>query len=280
MHWRAGRATGERAMDMSFREIATRLVAARRGAEPLAAFPGKLPVDLDSAYRIQDIAIGLWPHRIGGWKVGRIPPELENRLGVDRLAGPIFENRIRSAASGDSVRMPAFRGGFAAIEAEYVAIIARDAPEGKTSWTTGEAAAMIGDLRIGLEMASSPIAAINELGPTAVVSDFGNNAGLIIGPAIANWRTRELESMRVKAHIDRTLVGQGGAFNLTGGFVRSVQFLLELTAARGIPLKARDAIATGQTSGIHDIRTAQTGALDFGDDGVLGCIVEDATPAR
>ncbi len=267
-------------MDMLYREIAVRLVTARRGANSIAEFPGNLPVDLDSAYAIQDIAIAYWPDRIGGWKVGRIPVELEDRLGIDRLAGPIFENAIRSVANGEIVRMPAYRGGFAAVEAEYVAIIARDTPEGKTSWTTGEAAAMIGDLCIGLEVASSPIATINELGPTAVVSDFGNNAGLIIGPAIRNWRTRRLESMRVKAYVDRRKVGEGGAFNLTGGYVRSVQFLLELTARRGIPLSKGDVIATGQTTGIHDIQTAQTGKLDFGDDGILGCTIVGATPAR
>ncbi len=266
-------------MDMSLREIGARLVKARRGAKPIAEFPGILPVDLDSAYAIQDIAISLWPDRIGGWKVGRIPADLEDRLGIDRLAGPIFENAICAAANGDIVQMPAFRGGFAAMEAEYVAVIARDAPEGKTSWTTGEAAAMIEDLCVGLEVASSPLAAINELGPTAVVSDFGNNAGLIVGPAIPNWRTRELESMRVKAYVDRKMVGKGGAFNLTGGYLRSVQFMLELTARRGIPLKAGDVVATGQTTGIHDIRNDQTGRLDFGEDGVLCCQITAATPA-
>ena len=259
-------------------EIAVRFVAARCDAAPLAEFPGSLPADLDSAYSIQDIAIGKWPRGIGGWKVGRIPLDVEERFGIDRLAGPVFDDTIHSVADGGIVRMPAFQGGFAAIEAEYVAVIGCDAPRHKTTWTIEDTAAMIEKLCIGLEVASSPLATINELGPTAVVSDFGNNAGLIIGPAIRDWRSRSLESMTCRSYIDESMVGTGGAFNLTGGFLRSVQFLLELTTGRGIPLKAGDLIATGQTTGIHDIQVGQTAKLDFGDDGSVGCTVVRAMP--
>jgi 2-keto-4-pentenoate hydratase len=138
---------------------------------------------------------------------------------------------------------------------------------------------MMADLRIGLEIASSPLANINDLGPTAVVSDFGNNLGLVVGPTINNWRSRSLDSMRCSAAIDRQVMGDGGAFNLTGGFVRSVQFLLELMARRGRPLREGDMIATGQTTGIHDIEVNQIGEVDFGDDGRLCVKMLPAEPA-
>jgi 2-keto-4-pentenoate hydratase len=151
-----------------------------------------------------------------------------------------------------------------------VAVIKRDAPAGKLAWSLDEALAMISDLRIGLEIASSPLATINELGPTVVVSDFGNNSGLIVGPSIDNWRSRSLDSMRCSSSVDDEDVGAGGAFNLTGGFVRSVQFLLELMARRKRPLRAGAVIATGQTTGIHDITVGQVGRADFARDGNLG----------
>ncbi len=53
---------------------------------------------------------------------------------------------------------------------------------------------LVSGLHVGIEAAGSPLAAINELGPTVVVSDFGNNAGLLLGPAIPDWRKRPLES--------------------------------------------------------------------------------------
>lgn len=259
-------------------QIASHFVTARKQATPLADFPGTIPGDLAYSYRVQDHAIDLWSEALGGWKVGRIPLHLEDAMGIDRLAGPVFKNTIVTADSGALVETPMYVGGFGAIEAEYVAVIAEDAPADKLSWSTDEAAAMIADLRIGIEIASSPLATINELGPTVVASDFGNNLGLIVGPSISEWRTRDLKTMSSATTIDGQSVGDGGAFNLTGGFVRSVQFLLELMPRRGRPLRAGDMIATGQTTGIHDIMVGQTGVISFGDDGSLSVRMIPAQP--
>lgn len=260
------------------RQIAKRFVDARRQARALSGYPGVPPRSLDEAYAIQDVAIELWEERIGGWKVARVPPDLEDRFESDRLAGPIFANTIHEITSGATIEVPVFDGGFAALEAEFVVVLGEDAPADHWSWTPDEAREMIADLRIGIELAGSPLATINELGPAVVVSDFGNNFGLVVGPSIHNWHTRPLESLRCIARVDEQEVGEGGAGKLTGGFLRSVQFLLELTARRGLPLRAGDMIATGQTTGVHSIAVGQTGIADFGDDGQLGITAVAATP--
>src|SRR5690606_4235255 len=226
---------------------------------------------LETAYRCQDAAIDLWPDEIGGWKVGRIPPAAEEGFRSDRLAGPIFRPTIYKSDSGRELEIPVFAGGFAAIEAEFVIVVDGDAPREKLEWSPEEAGALIRDLRIGLEMASSPLKIINDLGPAAIVSDFGNNAGLIIGPSIADWQSRSLESLSCEAFIEGRSVGKGGAFNLTGGPIRSMQFILELAARRGRPLRAGHVIATGQTTGIHDIEVGQTARIAFGNDGDIHC---------
>jgi len=266
------RTSGQQGRRDIAQDIAAEFVDARRRARALPDFPGTVPAGLDDAYRIQDIAIELWRRPIGGWKVGRIPVDLETEFGTDRLGGPIFAPTIHRVEAGTVVEMPVFAGGFAAVEAEFVAMIGKDVPPGQRSWTLDEAREVIADLRIGLEIASSPLATINELGPAVVVSDFGNNFGLIVGPSIADWESRALDTMRCCTRIDGQVAGDGGAFKLTGGFVRSVQFLLELTARRGLPLHAGDVIATGQTTGIHDIAIGQTGTVDFGDDGTLSAV--------
>ena len=69
------------------------------------------------------------------------------------------------------------------------------------------------DMR-AIETAGSPLATINHLGPTVVVSDFGNNAGLIVGPAIRDWRTRDPASLRCATFVDGEHVGSGGAERL------------------------------------------------------------------
>lgn len=257
--------------DPEVRAIATRFVAARLESTPLAGFPGEVPSDLATAYRCQDAAIDLWPDDIAGWKVGRIPPAIEAGFQSDRLAGPIFRASILHTDSDELLEMPVYAGGFAAIEAEFVIVVGRDAPDGKVDWSLEEAAGMIGEMRIGIEMASSPLSTINELGPAAIASDFGNNAGLIVGPVIRDWRLRALDTMACEAFVEGRSVGHGGAFNLSGGPVRSMQFILELAARRGRPLRAGMTIATGQTTGIHDILPGQAARVDFGTDGRLSC---------
>lgn len=259
-------------------DIAKTFVAARQAALSLNDFPGVPATDLNSAYVIQDLAIELWPDRVAGWKVGRIPEHLEQACGCDRLAGPIFHKLIHPGESKTDVTLPVFAGGFGAIEAEYIAVIARDAQADKLKWSLDEARAMIGDLRIGIEIASSPLATINELGPMVVVSDFGNNGALLVGPSVANWQSRDLDSLHCESFVDGHAVGEGGAYNLTGGYLRSVQFMLELAASRGRPLQADTVIATGQTNGIHDVVPGQKTRVVFGQDGELSCQIVAASP--
>ena len=146
--------------------IARAFVSARQRAVPLADYPGPLPPDMEAGYAVQEAAIGLWPDRIVGWKIGLVPPSQQATLGTSRLAGPIFLQGVTRVAGAvpEPVRLAAIAGGFAAIEAELVVAARADAPVGKTQWTLEEAAAFAGDWHLGVEFAASPLATINELG--------------------------------------------------------------------------------------------------------------------
>src|SRR3954470_16933659 len=176
--------------------IAGRFLAARRSAAGLESYPGDFPATLDEAYAIQDAAIASWGRPVLGWKVGRVHPPLSDRFGTDRLGGPIFAATGASTQDGP-IEMPVFAKGFAAGESEFLLRIGGAPPEGKTEFTLEEAADLIGAVHIGIEIASSPLGAINELGPIAVISDFGNNNGLLIGEEIPDWRQSGFEQWTV-----------------------------------------------------------------------------------
>ena len=252
--------------------IAERFVQARLSAVALPDYPGPIPSDLATAYRIQDAAIGRWPDEVAGWKVGRINPPLDARFGVGRLAGPIFSRTVRPAEG--VVRCPIIRGGFAAVEAEFVFRLGQDLPADKTAWTLAEAAEIEGELHIGVEIAGSPLKTINALGPAVVVSDFGNNTGVIVGAAIPNWRER-LTGLSCETFIDGRSVGQGGAAAIPNGPLDAVRFLAEVCARRGRPLKAGQLVSTGAATGIHDIVVGQRSRVVF-DDGLIECEAVEA----
>lgn len=259
--------------------IARRLVTARRQAQALPDYPGPLPRTLDEGYACQDEAIARWGRPVVGWKVGKIPADWEARLGEERLVGPIFEGAVQSAADGTGT-FAVIPGGFAAVEAEFVFRLGADAPADKTAYTAQEAAALVDALLVGVELAGSPLPLINVLGPPIVVSDFGNNAGLILGAEIPDWRRQSAEDLTCETFIDGHLVGEGGASTISGGLLAALAFALSRCASRGYPLKKGMLVTTGAATGIHDIVAGQRSRISFGDRGQILCNAVAAQPVH
>jgi 2-keto-4-pentenoate hydratase len=251
--------------------IASRFVSARLTASPLADFPGRVPDTLAEAYICQDAAIAQWPDRIQGWKVGRILEPWFSRFGEDRLVGPIFANDVQFAWPGVMSEFPVFEGGFAAVEAEFVVRLGTDATPSKTNWTPLEARALVAEFHVGIETAGSPLATINDLGPAVVISDFGNNAGLIVGPEVPNWRDLMPNQLATETIVEEKRVGTGTAASIPGGPLAGLAFALNRCAGRGFPLKAGQFVSTGATTGVHDIRSGQTARAVFAGVAELRC---------
>ncbi len=252
------------------RGIAQRFVRARRSGAALSSFPGTHPITLAQGYACQDAAMALWMDRIAGWKVGRLPEHWRATLGAERLIGPIFSASCRQARDADDeVVFPVFVGGFAAVEAEFVLRLGRDAPPGRLDWDAAAAAELVDALILGIETAGSPLATINELGPTVVVSDFGNNAGLILGPECRSWRDLPEAELVAETLIDGVTVGRGGAAVVQP--LDALATALSIAARRGHPLRAGMLVSTGASTGIHDIRAGQSAVCDFGRYGRVRC---------
>ncbi|WP_294258662.1 2-keto-4-pentenoate hydratase [uncultured Sphingomonas sp.] len=228
-------------------QIARAFVEARRAASPLVAFPGTIPADLTAAYAVQDAALALVPKSVAGWKVGRINPPVE---GIDRLAGPIFADQVETE---DGTRMPIFAGGFGAAEAEFLLRIGEAPDPAQRSFSMAEARALIDAVHVGVEIASSPFAGINDHGPMVTISDFGNNNGLVVGATIDDWREIDLNRWPVALHINGAEIGTGIAADMLDGPFGAARFLFEHLAARGIPITPGQWISTGAVTGVHPV---------------------------
>jgi 2-keto-4-pentenoate hydratase len=256
--------------------IAGRFLAARRTAEGLSDYPGAMPSTLGQAYAVQDEAIRAWGRPAIGWKVGRILPPLSERFGTDRLAGPIFHcEEVGSDAAAPA--MPVFANGFAAAEAEFLLRIGQ-VPPGKRRFSLEETAALIERVHIGIEIASSPLRSINEIGPIAVVSDFGNNNGMVVGAEIPDWRESDFDEWTVTTLIDGIEVGQGRAAAFPDGAVGAARFLFELMAERRTELRPGQWISSGAVTGVHDARAGQRIEARFGSGYAVNCTLKAAEP--
>lgn len=253
------------------RMIARAFVEARRSGRALPTYPGEQPKGLDAAYAIQDAAIALVPDAIAGWKLGRIPPPLDSQFGAGRLAGPIFAANVQAA--GGVVDFPLIEGGFGAVEAEYLLLMA-ETPTLRDGWTPAEATRLVSQVRVGVEIAGSPFPGINDHGPAVTASDFGNNAGLILGAEVdRDWAGQPdaLADLVCEMRIDGQTVGTGGTTSIPGGPFDSLAFLLNALHRRGLRPEAGQWISTGAATGVHRIIAGQSAEADFGPHGIIAC---------
>ena len=263
--------TMDRTLAAAAAATAERFVAARRNAIALAEFPGRIPATLADAYRTQELAIRLWGDAIVGWKVGYIAPEQRELGGDERLVGPIFAHQARIAQIDQIVDFPVFVGGFAAVEAELVFRLGADAPADQFDWLPQQAAAIVADVHIGIETAGSPLAIINDLGPTVIVSDFGNNAGLLLGPKIPGWQALRAPAFNCACYVEGKKAGEGEVQTLADGPLVALAFALSRCARNKRPLRKGDLVTTGAITGVHSIAAGESARVDFGSYGNLLC---------
>jgi len=188
--------------------ISKSLVGARLSATPLDGFPGELPATLKRAYAIQAASIKRWPEDVVGWKVAMMPVPDRPRFTAERLAGPVFSSKVRSVEVDTRIVMPVYEGGFAAVEAEFVLELGASVLPTGENYPDEELIDIVSAWHCGAEIASSPMAVVNERGATSIISDFGNNAGVLVGPQIPDWRTRPLSEMPAKVIVDNETVGE------------------------------------------------------------------------
>lgn len=248
--------------------ISDTLTRARLDRRVLGAFPGELPADLGEAYAVQDRSIGIWDDDVAAWKVGGIPPNLRPVLGQDWVAGPVHRRRQKIADSSP-IQMPIFTGGFAAVEAEIIVEFGDLRELDSAAPTAEEIVPYIQACYMGVEIASSPMPDINVIGPLAVVSDFGNNHGMIVGREIEDWTPEELSRIDVETYVDGHLVGTARAPAPPAGPMGAAAFLVQNLRERGLPVAAGLRVSSGALTGIHDVVAGQRAKVVFDGVGVI-----------
>ena len=184
-------------LSMTAAAIAGRFLAARRAAAGLDDYPGDFPATLDEAYRDPgrgDRRLGPPGHRLEGRPHRRAAdrplrhrPARRPDLRTETLA-PTARSRNAGLRRGLRRR----RGRIPAADRRARRRRARP------SFTLDEARRP--DRRRPCRHRDRQLAARRDQrasGPIAVVSDFGNNNGLVVGPEIPDWRTSGFEQWPV-----------------------------------------------------------------------------------
>ncbi len=165
--------------------------------------------------------------------------------------------------SEGAVDFPVIRGGYAAAEAEFALRLSDDFPVDRGFETVEELEPYVAAVHAAIEMAGSPLPTLSALGPGAVVSDFGNNTGLVVGPELADFFARQPSDWPAEADVNGTLAGTGSADRIPGGPLAALLFLANALVAEGATLRPGDWISTGASTGVHPVAISDTVHVRF-----------------
>ena len=210
--------------------------AHRAQIETLA--PELVPADAETAYRVQTETVRALG-RVGAWKVQPYPDAGEP-FAAPILASVVFPNGAELQAS----QFPR-----TAIEAEVAVTLGRDLPQRDDDYTAQDLAEAIGAVHLAIEVLSSRFSDPSQLPPLAGIADLQSNAAVIVGPARPSRDLPDLEHLAMTMSVDGTEIGRvgGGASRQT--VLRSLAWLANHAAARGLPLKQGELVITGARIG-------------------------------
>lgn len=252
--------------DIDVDAVAEAFSNARKNHTALTEFPGgSIPASIELGYKIQAKEIEHWNDELVGWKVGGVPPQLQEKYGQTRLAGPVFKQNLQYCKHGETVKVPVFNGGYSAVEAEYVFELGDLSTLPSTDVSLEQAITAINKVYMGYENASSPLSIGNDFGPLGPISDFGLNNGVIVGPELVNWSVDQILSLPITVNLNGEHMNTCPAKDGLDGPFGAVKFLIEFIKQNNYSTKAGVLVSSGALTGVHKAFPGDKAEVIFAD---------------
>jgi 2-keto-4-pentenoate hydratase len=249
------------------RSAAELLLQARGDHRKLDRLPEDCtPTTVAEGDAIQDALAELWGLEVAGWKVGAASEAAMAMLKTDApFAGRVFAPYLLESPA--EVSVSALHKLM--VECEFAFRLGRDLPPRDGDYAHDEVVDAV-------DMAYPAIEVINdywvngfELGVAHLVADNGSNGGLVLGPAIPDWRDRDLAAHHVTLSLDGEPVAEGQGSAILGHPLNTLVWLANDLSKRGIGMTAGQVTTTGTMTGMTPCQPGQTAKGDYGDAGTV-----------
>jgi 2-keto-4-pentenoate hydratase len=234
------------------------LAGARREGRLVDALPpDAAPRDLAEAIAVQDALARQAGAAVVGWKIGATAREVQAKIG---LAHPFFGRVFQGTVHDSGAALPA-GGGHNILEAELAVRLGRDCLGDAHSAETiaGAVAAVQPCIEINRPSYRSPFA----MRGLDVIADNGSNAGLVLGPAVPDWRKRDLAALAVVFRVNGAERARGTGAAAMGHPLAALAWLANERARLGAPLRAGDIVATGSLMGFVSAEAGDRAEAEF-----------------
>jgi len=243
------------------RELARLLASLRRehrGQSGLAAH--LVPPDKATAYRIAGMVaeeLG-WP--VLGWKIAAMKEEMQQALRTDSpIYGRVYfvkETPFEVVHATLASPIP---------EVEYQAKLGHDLPPREKAYTVEEVTDAVASLHPGLELAECRFVHDASF-PTlpAILADGAGSGTIVYGPAIGDWRNRDIPGQEATLSSNGRLRRKGTAAAALDHPLVPLTWLANELSRTGVGMKAGQIVSTGTLTGMLAPKPGETYVADFG----------------
>jgi 2-keto-4-pentenoate hydratase len=243
------------------RELARLLAALRRdGRQQSGLAEAFVPPDKGTAYRVASLVaeeLG-WP--VLGWKIAAMKAEMQQALRTDSpIYGRAFFVRETPATFVHATLASPIP------EVEYQAKLGIDLPPRDRPYSQEEVTDAVASLHPGLELAECRFIHDHAFPPLpAILADGAGSGTIVYGPAIANWKTRNIAGQQVTLWSNGRLRRTGTAAAALDHPMVSLTWLANELSHTGVGMKAGQMVSTGTLTGMLAPRPGEDYVADFG----------------
>ena len=193
---------------------------------------------LEDAYRIQDalhrVMAAAGRGEIAGWKIALTSKAMQQMTGVDQpAAGAVFSKLVHASPARVDVAAYHHLG----VEFEVAVRVADDLPASGGPWTRASVAGRVAACLPAFELVEDGDADYKTLDAFTLVAQNTWNGGVVLGPAVTEWRPVDLERAITRCWVNGRPAGQGKTGDAMGHPFDAVAWLANLLNGRGRTLQ-------------------------------------------
>lgn len=248
------------------RELARLLASFRRERRNQSGLaPHLVPPDKATAYRIAGMVaeeLG-WP--VLGWKIAAFKEEMQQALRTD---SPIYGRTYFVKETPLVVEHAVLASPIP--EVEYQAKLGADLPPRDRPYTIEEVTEAVASLHPGLELAECRFIHDAAFPPLpAILADGAGSGTIVYGPAIEDWKTRDIAGQEATLSCNGKVRRQGTAAAALDHPMVPLAWLANELSRTGIGMKAGQMVSTGTLTGMLAPKPGETYVADFGPFGTV-----------
>lgn len=234
----------------------------RSGGQQSGLDPALSPPDKETAYRIARLVEEDLGWQVAGWKIAATNAEMQRAL---RSNSPIY-GRVYAP----NVRQSPFDVDISKLcspipEVEYQACLGADLPPRGAPYGIEEVTAAVASLHPGIELAECRFTHDDDFPPLpAILADGAGSGTIVHGPAIEDWRERDVAGQEAVLYRNGEKCRAGTAAATLEHPMVSLTWLANELSRTGIGLRAGQMISTGTLTGMLRPRRGETYRADFG----------------